>query len=116
MIVPALSLSALLTGCGSMGGSKAKAAPAASAATPAAQALAAQQDPRYKWILSTAEKKWPINAATKAKTRHCDVWLPQDVVVAQVKYQDKPLPGLFRVIGDNEQNELHRPRHHPDRS
>ena len=45
LIVPALALSALLTGCGSMGGSKAKAAPAASAATPAAQAPAAQQDP-----------------------------------------------------------------------
>ena len=27
-----------------------------------------------------------------------------DVVVAQVKYQDKLSPGLFRVIGDNEQN------------
>ena len=36
LIVPALALSALLTGCGSMGGSKAQAAPAASAAHAAA--------------------------------------------------------------------------------
>lgn len=70
LIIPALALSALLTGCGSMGGSKAKAAPADT--TPPLLHKRPQHSkrrPLCKWILSTAEKKWPINAATKAKIR-----------------------------------------------
>ena len=107
LIIPALALSALLTGCGSMGGSKAKAAPAASAATPAAQAPAAQQEPATVQVDSIdGRKEVAYKCGDKGQNPLTVMYgfKGGDVVVAQVKYQDKLSPGLFRVIGDNEQN------------
>lgn len=109
-IVPAAILLAALTGCSTFGGDKtaAKPAPAPAASTPAASApAAAQQTPATVQVDSIdGKKEVAYKCGDKGQNPLTVMYGFKDnqVVVAQVKYQEKLSPGLFRVIGDNDQN------------
>ncbi|UOO81485.1 hypothetical protein LVJ83_11160 [Uruburuella testudinis] len=104
-ILPAALLLAALTGCSTLGGDKAKAEPAATAA--AAETAAAQQTPATMQVDSIdGRKEVAYKCGEKGQNPLTVMYGFKDnqVVVAQVKFQDKLSPGLFRVIGDNDQN------------
>ncbi|MDO5640114.1 MAG: hypothetical protein Q4G28_09620 [Neisseria sp.] len=104
-IVPAAILMAALTGCSSLGGDKARAETAAEPAAPAA--AAEQQAPATMQVDSIdGRKEVAYKCGDKGQNPLTVMYGFKDnqVVVAQVKYQEKLSPGLFRVIGDNDQN------------
>lgn len=108
-IVPAAILMAALTGCSTFGGDKAKAepAPAATASAPAATTANSQQAPATVQVDSIDGKKEVAYKCGDKGQNPLTVmygFKNNQVVVAQVKYQEKLSPGLFRVIGDNDQN------------
>ncbi len=106
-IVPAALLMAALTGCSTFGGDKAKAETAAPAAQAAAPAAAEQQAPATVQVDSIdGRKEVAYKCGDKGQNPLTVMYGFKDnqVVVAQVKYQEKLSPGLFRVIADNDQN------------
>ncbi|WP_373706674.1 hypothetical protein [Neisseria dentiae] len=105
-IVPALAMVTALSACGMFGKDKPKAQPAPAPAAQQQQAPQAQ-GPQTVQVDSIDGKKEvaykcgdkgqnPLNVMYGFKNG--------EVVVAQVKYQDKVSPGLFRVVGNEDQN------------
>ena len=112
-LIPAALLLALLTGCASTGKTEAETqqpaaeAPAAApASTPAAAAPAAPQ-PKTRAVDSIdGKKEVAYKCGHKGQSPLTVMYGFKDgqVVIAQVKYQEKLSPGLLRVIDDKDQN------------
>lgn len=110
-IVPALAMAGILSACGMMGSNSSPSAQAA--ATPAPQqttqpAQQAQQTaPRTVQVDSIdGTKEVAYKCGTNGRNPLTVMYGFKDgeVVVAQVKYQNKISPGLFRVIDNNDMN------------
>lgn len=106
-IVPAAILLAALTGCSTFGGDKTQAQPTSTPAASAPAAATAQQAPATVQVDSIdGKKEVAYKCGDKGQNPLTVMYGFKDnqVVVAQVKYQEKLSPGLYRVIGDNDQN------------
>ena len=112
-LIPAALLLALLTGCASTGKTEAETqqpaaeAPAAApASTPAAAAPAAPQ-PKTRAVDSIdGKKEVAYKCGHKGQSPLTVMYGFKDgqVVIAQVKYQEKLSPGLLRVLDDKDQS------------
>ena len=104
-IVPMLALAATLSACGMFGKDKPKAqtpapAPQAAAQQPAPQA----QAPQTVAVDSIDGKKEVAYKCGKNPLNVMYGFKNGEVVIAQVKYQNKLSPGLFRVTGNQDAN------------
>ncbi|KPN72673.1 hypothetical protein [Neisseria sp. 83E34] len=106
-LVPAILMVTALGACSTFSKKEApKAAPAPAAEAAAPQTPAAEQ-PKTVTVDSIDGKKEVVYKCGDKGQNKLNVmygFKGNDVVVAQVKYQDKLSPNLLRVVDDNEQN------------
>ncbi|MCS4533589.1 hypothetical protein [Neisseria montereyensis] len=109
-IVPALAMAGMLSACG-MTGSDSTPSTQAAATTPAASQQSQQQPqqaaPRTVQVDSIdSTKEVAYKCGNNGQNPLTVMYGLKDgeVVVAQVKYQNKTSPGLFRVIDNNDMN------------
>lgn len=109
-IVPVLALTAALSACGMFDKDKPKAQPAPAPQQQAQQSPqpAAPQAPKTVQVDSIDDKKEVAYKCGTEKTKQplsvMYGFKNGEAVVAQVKYQDKLSPGLFRVIDEKDSN------------